>query len=227
MMLVLDFFLYAFPGLALALSVQVLNWRARAAAARVAYSTGPTGAEAAARVMAAAGVSGVPIELAPAQPGDHYDARRKLLYLSERTHTDRSLAAALFAAHEAGHAIQQRTGYPGLIVRAIIVPLAAIGSIGFWILVVSGFLIDLPAFVMAGVAVLWGTLILQLVNLPVELDASRRARETLCTTEVVPSGDQHVIAKVLAAAAWRHVAASLTGLFSVLDSLRSRRLRGS
>ncbi len=227
MMLVLDFFLYALPGLLLSIWAQVAIWRARTAASRVPCASGCSGADAAVIVMTAAGVSGVQIEPAAAEPGDHYDPQLKVLYLSEGAYAGRSLAAAAIAAHEAGHAIQDRMHHPGLIVRNLVVPLAPIGSIGLWILVLSGFLIGMTRFVMAGVLVLSLTLVLQLINLPIEVDASRRGREFLQAAGVTNPAEDEVVAKMLTAAAWTHVARTLTGFFAANYSLWIIPFKGS
>jgi uncharacterized protein len=219
MMLLIDFLIYALPGLALAIWAQTLIWRTRAEALRVPAAKGYSGAEAAAMVMAAADISDVRIEPAAGEPGDHFDPRRKVLYLSEGTYAGRSVASVLAAVHEAGHAIQQQAGYRGLIVRNFIVPLAVLGSIGCWILILSGFLIGMTQFVMYGVLLFSLILLLQLVNLPIEFDASRRGREILEATGGPIASEKAVVDKMLFATAWTHVAVTLTGLFAFIYSL--------
>jgi Zn-dependent membrane protease YugP len=227
MMLALDFFLYLLPALSLSIWAQVLIWRARAAAARVPSAAGYSGAQAAAMLMNAAGVAGVRVEPADSEPGDHYDPRRKVLYLSEGAYAGSSLASLGVAAHEAGHAIQHSARYPALFIRNLIVPLAAIGSITFWVIVLSGFLIGMTRFVMAGVVLFWLTLLLQLINLPIEFDASRRGRKILEATGFTHAGEDEVVAKVLTATAWTHVAATLTGFFTFVYSLFPLRVRAT
>jgi len=227
MTLVFDFFLYALPGLSLSIWAQISIWRAWAAASRVPSAAGISGAEAAAMVMIAAGISGVVVEPASSEPGDHYDLRHKVLYLSQRAYAGRSLASLGVAVHEAGHAIQHKVRYPGLVVRSVIVPLATLGSIGFWILVVSGFLIGMTRFVMGGVLLFWFTLLLQLINLPVEFDAGRRGREILEATGITRAGEEELVAKMMIAAAWTHVAKTLTGVFTCLYSLLMIPFKGS
>ena len=142
-----------------------------------------------------------------------------MLRLSEGVYAGRSLSALGIAAHEAGHAIQDATGYPGLVVRNLIVPLAGIGSNVFWILIVLGALLHLTGLILLGIVLFSVTVAFQLVNLPVEFDASRRAREALLTTGLVSVEEDRTVGKVLNAAAWTYVAATLTSVLILLSYL--------
>jgi Zn-dependent membrane protease YugP len=121
----LNFVLFALPAIVLALWAQRRISRAYALGSRIPASSGRSGAEAAAVVMNQGGATGVRIEPVAGELSDHYDPRNKVLRLSGEVYDGRSLAALGVAAHEAGHAIQDASGYPGLVVRNLIVPLAA------------------------------------------------------------------------------------------------------
>ena len=99
----------------------------------------------------------------------------KVLRLSEGVYAGRSVAALGIAAHEAGHAIQDASHYPGLIVRNAIVPVAGLGSTVFWILILAGMFLGMFRLIIAGIILFSATVVFQLINLPVEFDASRRA----------------------------------------------------
>ena len=110
---------------------------------------------------------------------DHYDPRHKVLRLSHGVYAGRSLAAVGVAAHEAGHAIQDASRYPGLVVRNLIVPLASIGSTIFWLLIMAGLMLGMMRLVLLGIILFSLTVVFQLINLPVEFNASRRGRQIL------------------------------------------------
>jgi Zn-dependent membrane protease YugP len=210
------YFLFVLPGMALALWAQARVSSAYAEGSRVPAASGLTGAQAAAEVLRAAGVQGVRIEPVSGELTDHYDPREKVLRLSEGVYAGRSLAALGIAAHEAGHAIQDAQGYPGLVVRNLIVPVANIGSSAFWLLIVAGILLGLIQLVLAGIALFSVNVLFQLVNLPVEYDASRRAREALLAVGLVSPREDETVRRVLSAAAWTYVAATLTSVLSLL-----------
>jgi len=175
-----------------------------------------TGAQAAAMVMQAGGVRGVEIEPVAGELSDHYDPSRKVLRLSQGVFAGRSLAAVGIAAHEAGHAIQDFSHYPGLVVRNLIVPMASLGSMLFWIPVMAGLLLGILQLILAGIILFSLTVVLQLVNLPVEFNASRRGRQILQSTSLISPDEDEVVGQVLNAAAWTYVAATLTSVMTLL-----------
>src|SRR3954447_11113500 len=126
MLLDIDYVLLGLPGIALALWAQARISMAWRAASQIPSSAGLTGAEAAEQVLLDGGASGVEIEPASGQLADHYDMGHKVLRLSHAAYAGRSLAAAGIAAHEAGHAIQEASRYPGTLVRNVIVPIAGV-----------------------------------------------------------------------------------------------------
>jgi len=215
----IDYILLGMPGIALSLWAQWHIVAACSAARRLPAASGLTGAEAAGRLMQASGVGPVEIRLAAGQLSNHYDPGRHVLRLSRSVYSGRSLAALGYAAHEAGHAIQHASRYPGLIVRDAIVPMADLGSIAFWLLILAGLLLGMFRLILWGLALFSLSVLLQLINLPIELDASRRARRTLLATGLITQQENAVVNRVLNAAAWTYVAEVLT---SVLSPFRGR-----
>lgn len=210
------YLLFVLPGILLAMWAQMRVSSAYAAGSRVPASNGLTGAQAAAEVLQAAGVHGVAIEAIGGELSDHYDPRHKVLRLSHGVYSGRSLAAQGVAAHEAGHAIQDASGYHGLVVRNAIVPLAGIGSSMFWLVIMAGLLFQMPRLLLLGIALFSINVVFQLVNLPVEFDASRRARKMLQGVGLVSVQEDQTVGRVLNAAALTYVAATLTSILTLL-----------
>jgi len=211
-----EYYLFAVPGILLSTWAQARISHAYAVGSRIPAASGLTGAQAAAMVMKAGGVSGVRIEQVAGELSDHYDPRHKVLRLSDDVYAGRSLAAVGVAAHESGHAIQDASGYPGLVVRNLVVPLASVGSMFFWLPILAGLLLDIGLLIVLGIILFSMTVIFQLINLPVEFNASRRGRELLQSTRLVSADEDQAVAKVLNAAAWTYVAATLTSLLTLL-----------
>ena len=188
------------------------QWRiisSYSAAARMPASFHLTGAEVAQRLVRACGET---VEIMPAagQLCNHYDPSRKVLRLSRGVYAGQSLASLGIAAHEAGHAIQQASRHPGLIIRDMIVATASLGSIAIWLLILAGLLLGMFRLIIWGLALFSLFLLVQLLNLPIELDASRRAREKLLAAGLISAEQDPVISRVMNAAAWTYVAAILT-----------------
>jgi Zn-dependent membrane protease YugP len=216
MMLYYDYLLFAIPGMALSMWAQARISTAYAEGSRIPARAGVTGAEAASMVMQAGGATGVTIEPVDGELSDHYDPRQKVLRLSHGVYGSRSLSAVGIAAHEAGHAIQDASHYPGLVVRNLIVPMASIGSMLFWAPVMAGLFLGLMKLVLLGIILFSLTVVFQLVNLPVEFNASRRGRQFLQSTGLISPDEDQVVGKVLNAAAWTYVAATLTSVMTLL-----------
>jgi Zn-dependent membrane protease YugP len=211
-----SYLVFALPGILLSLWAQARISRAYAAGSQVPAASGLTGAETALMVMRAGGVTGVGIEPVDGELSDHYDPRQKVLRLSRDVYAGRSLAALGVGAHEAGHAIQDASGYPGLVARNLIVPLASLGSQVFWIMILAGALLGMMKLIFLGIILFSLVVVFQLVNLPVEFNASRRGREILLSTGLINVEEDRVVANVLSAAAWTYVAATLTGVLTLL-----------
>lgn len=180
--------------------------------AQVAVSSGMTGAEAAAAVCRAGGAN-VTIERVGGFLSDHYDPRSKTLRLSPEVYDGRSISSIAVGAHEAGHAIQDVKRYAWLGARSAMVPVTSIGS-KFWFWpVMLGFTMQNSMLVLAGIALFGATVLFQLVTLPVEFDASNRAKAVLAETGIARNdAELHGVAKVLNAAALTYVAGALTSL---------------
>lgn len=210
------YFLFVGPAMLLALWAQFRVKSAYAEGSKIASSSGASGAQAAAEVMRSEGLSGVDIEPVEGYLSDHYDPRGKVLRLSPGVYGERSLAALGIAAHEAGHALQDAQGYAPLSVRNFMVPLAGFGSSFSWIVIIAGFVMGSTNIILGGIALFSVVVLFQVVNLPVEFDASKRAREHLQMTGLITAEEEPVVAKVLNAAAWTYVAATLSSILTLL-----------
>jgi Zn-dependent membrane protease YugP len=210
------YFLFIIPGVLLAMWAQARISSAYHHASQIPAARGITGAEAAQALLHASGVRGVEIETVPGQMTDHYDPSGKVLRLSWDVYQGNSLAALGIAAHEAGHAIQDKERYGPLVVRNLMVPLASFGSNAAWIIIVIGFAMQLSGLIYIGIAAFGLTVLFQLVNLPVEFDASRRARRQLVAAGIVSPQEEEEVGRVLNAAAMTYVAATLTAILTLL-----------
>lgn len=147
---------------------------------------------------------------------DHYDPRDKTLRLSPDIYHGKSLAALGVAAHEAGHALQDAEAYGALKLRNAIVPVASIGSNGAFIFLIAGMLMQLPGLMLVGVILFSAIVAFQLINLPCEFDASKRAREQLLALNMVTPDEDVQVKRVLNAAAMTYVAAAVAAIMTLL-----------
>jgi Zn-dependent membrane protease YugP len=223
------------PGLLLAGGASLLvNIRFRRYS-QVANRHGFTGAQAAKVILDRAGIYDVEIVQTHGFLGDHYNPMTKELALSQDVYAGRSLAAVGVAAHEAGHALQHASGYAPLWLRSALVPLAGIGSNLGYIVMFVGLMLSMAVgqsigqvVVMIGALLFGATLLFQVVTLPVEFDASARAKRLVVQTGVIDPDERYGIDKVLNAAALTYVAAVITTLLTLLYFLlRSGILGGS
>ena len=216
----MNYLLWMAPALLLAMWAQ---WKVRgtyAAAAEVPARL--SGAAAARHILDSAGLQNVAVEPIAGQLTDHYDPSAKVLRLSEGVYGSRSAAAVGIAAHEAGHALQDAHRYAPLVIRNIAVPAANFGSsIGVLLLMVG--IGMLSAGLPSGSALIWLGIggfacvaAFQLVNLPVEFDASNRAKQLLVSHGIVGNQEMTYVNSVLNAAAWTYVAATLQSVLTVL-----------
>jgi len=184
---------------------------------RVPNRSGLTGAEVARRLIERAGLHDVNIEQVSGRLSDHYDPREKVLRLSPGVAQGNSVAAAAIAAHELGHAQQDSQDYYPLRLRAALVPAVNIGSYLGWILLMIGFLLDMTGVAWLGVFVFAGGAVFALATLPVELNASARARELLSTAGIITSDEERGgVNHVLNAAAMTYVAGLITAILQLL-----------
>ncbi|NLG72361.1 MAG: zinc metallopeptidase [Chloroflexi bacterium] len=176
-----------------------------------------SGLEAAQRLIQRSGLYDVRIEGTPGQLTDHYDPRGKVLRLSREVAQGSSVAALAIAAHELGHAMQDKEDYFPLRFRAALVPAVNIGSYLGWILLIIGILLRFTELAWLGVIVFSGGALFALATLPVELNASRRARQLLTDTGIIVGEDeQRGVNHVLNAAALTYVAALITAVLQLL-----------
>lgn len=183
---------------------------------QVALATGQSGAEVARAMLDAEGLSHVGIEMVPGHLTDHYDPRADVLRLSEDVYRGRTVAAAGVAAHEAGHAVQHARGFAFARIRQTLVPTAQIGSSLAFPLILAGLFIGFTGLMTLGVILFAGAVLFQLVTLPVEFDASRRALTALNTGNVLPADQVSGARTVLNAAALTYVAATLIAVMQLV-----------
>ncbi len=222
------YFMMIAPAMLLAAWAQ---WKVQSAfshGSKIRSASGLTGAQAAKRILEAEGIYNVTIEPIAGMLSDHYDPTHKVLRLSSQVYGSNSIAALGVAAHEAGHAVQDATRYPLLVIRNAVVPLANIGSSASWVLIFAGMLLQITQLFILGVAAFSLTVFFQVVNLPVEFDASRRARNALMMTGLVAPQEDREVGRVLNAAAMTYVAGTITSILTLVYYLiRSGLLGGS
>lgn len=183
---------------------------------RVAGARGLTGAQIARMMLDENGLQHIPVEMVPGQLTDHYDPIRKVVRLSEVNYGVPSLAAAAVAAHEVGHAIQDKVRYPALTLRARLLPALNIGANVGPMLVIVGLLLASPGLFWLGIVFFAGALIFHLVTLPVEFDASRRALQILGTRGYLVGDEIGGARAVLNAAALTYISAFAIALVQLL-----------
>jgi Zn-dependent membrane protease YugP len=185
--------------------------------ARVRAGSGLTGYQAAQRLIANSGVYGVQIQGTHGELTDHYDPRNKTLFLSNSVANNPSVASVAIAAHELGHAMQDAEGYAPLRFRSAIVPAVNIGSNLGWILIFAGLILGFTQLAWVGVAFFAGGAVFALATLPVEFDASARAKRLLADTGVIYSEEERRgVNQVLNAAALTYVAGLVTAILQLL-----------
>ncbi len=210
------YFILIGPTILLAMWAQ---WKVSSAYARgkeYAPRSGLTGAQAAERILSANGLHHVAVEPVRTYLGDHYDPRSKVLRLSPEVYHGRTLAALGIAAHEAGHALQDAHRYGPLVIRNGLVPMAMYGPNIAIILIIAGMFLQFFQLAVIGVIVFGGTVLFQFVNLPVEFNASTRARRVLLDHGMVTAQEDPIVGKVLNAAAMTYVAATVTAIVTFL-----------
>jgi Zn-dependent membrane protease YugP len=177
---------------------------------------GMTGAQAAAEVVRASGLRDVEIRPVQGRLSDHYDPRSRTLNLSADVGQASTVAALGVAAHEAGHAIQDARGYVPMRIRQTVVPVASIGSSLAFPLIFLGFILGSFGLVNVGLALFTAIVLFQLVTLPVEFDASRRALVALRDGGLLGANELDGAKQVLSAAAWTYVAAFVAAVAQLL-----------
>lgn len=174
-----------------------------------------SGSQAARKMLDDAGLNSVAIEPIQGHLGDHYDPQSKVLRLSPDVYQGHSMAAVGVACHEAGHALQDARAYGPLVIRNMAVPVANFGSKASFGLLFGGMIFQLPGLILLGVVCFALVVAFQLINLPVEFDASNRARRELVAQGIIAGNEEQYVAKVLNAAALTYVAATLQGVMTL------------
>ncbi|MGB6428610.1 MAG: zinc metallopeptidase [Methyloceanibacter sp.] len=211
------FWLFAAPGLLLGLYAQSLIKLNFTKYSQVPTRNGITGAQVARELLDAQGLNAVKIDSAPGMLSDHYDPRSKVLRLSQEVYNTPSLAAAGVAAHETGHALQDAVDYFPMELRSYIVPVVQLSAkIAPW-LFLAGLILGITPLAWLGVILFGLQTLFTLLTLPVEFDASARARDLLLKAHII-EGDEQVagVEKVLRAAAWTYVAGAVSAIGSLL-----------
>ncbi len=217
--------LFALPGLILGIYAQIRLSSAYAKYSRVGVASGLSGAEAARRILDQSGLMNVPIEEIGGRLTDHYDPVKRALFLSTDNFRGRSLAAVGVAAHEAGHALQQQAAYGMMNFRMGILPAVNFASQAYqWIFAGSFFLMWTHHLSQAlfsnllwlSVGLFAAVTLFQIVTLPVEFDASRRAKEQLLQLGIVQGNESGAVARVLGAAAMTYVAGMVNAILNLL-----------
>jgi Zn-dependent membrane protease YugP len=210
------YFVFIAPALLLSLWASFKTKSAFKKYSRVPTASGQSGAEAAARLLASAGLDSVRIMRSRGILTDHYNPANRTLNLSEGVYDSRSVAAVGIAAHEAGHAIQHAEHYKPLWIRSLLVPTASIGSNLGYIVMFIGLLMASQNMVLLGAVLFSGVLVFQIVTLPVEFDASKRAKVMLGQHGIITGSERQGVDRVLNAAALTYVAAVVSSLMTLL-----------
>ncbi len=215
------YFVFMLPGLIFMLWAQSKVKGNYNKFSQVRNSANVTGAQAARRVLDSQGLYDVQIEQVPGELSDHYDPRDRTLRLSQGVYGVPSIAAIGIAAHEAGHAIQHAKSYGPLKVRTALVPAVTLGSNLGFIVLLAGFFMGIVGLAWAGVALFALSTLFALVTLPVEFDATKRAKAALVDVGLVDYGrrtgeESQGVAKVLDAAAWTYIAGFASSVLTLL-----------
>ena len=206
------------------------QWRVKSAFSKyqkVPSDRNMSGADAARMVLEANGVTGVPIEKTAGSLTDHYDPKENVIRLSESVYGAQTAAAVGVAAHEAGHAVQYALGYSPIRLRQTVIPVTKIGTYAAWPLFIIGMVMSLKPLQLAGIILFSACVLFQLLTLPVEINASRRATAALRDSGISEEGLK-AAKSVLTAAALTYVAAlasAVANLLRLLLLFRSGRSR--
>ena len=219
------YLLFALPGVLLSMWASYRVRVAFGAYSLVPASHGYTGAEAAQKLLDDAGLHDVGIVETEGYLSDHYDPMSRQLALSIGVYHGRSLASIGVACHEAGHAIQHATGYAPLGLRSLLVPTANIGSTVGYVVIMVGLMLS-PWIVLLGAGVFSMVLLFQIVTLPVEFDATARAKRLVVEAGIIEPWERGGMDKVLNAAALTYVAAAVSTLMVLAYFLFSAGLLG-
>jgi len=211
------YLLFVIPPLVLGLIIQHWLKTTFAKNANIPVQSGLSGADVARTILDHNGLTNVPVEQSPGGPlSDHYDPRKRAVFLSEPVYHGRSISAAAVGAHEVGHAIQHAKAYKPMQFRSALWPAVSFASQGWMFLLLIGLFFQLSGLFLFAI-ILYGVVVLfQLVTLPVEFDASRRAGAQLAQLGLVTEPERAGVKKVLTAAALTYVAGALAAITQLL-----------
>jgi Zn-dependent membrane protease YugP len=207
------YFAFLIPPLIIGFAVQSWLKKTVAAQMQVGVGNGLTGADVARQILDRNGLQGVPVDTSPGGPlSDHYDPRKRSVHLSEPVYSGRSVASTAIAAHEVGHAIQHQKAYAPFRARSALWPAVAFASQAWFFLLMIGLFAQIAGLMTFAIILYAVVVLFQLVTLPVEFDASRRAMAQINDLGLVSSGESQGARKVLTAAAMTYVAGALAAL---------------
>jgi uncharacterized protein len=222
----IDYLLFMLPAMLIGLWAQFKLTSAYGKYSRVGLNSGLTGAEAAREILDRAGLSNVPVSEVDGHLTDHYDPTKRALCLSSDNFHGRSIASVGVAAHEAGHALQHQAAYAPLNLRMALVPVTQFASYAWIGIILLGMFLGGALFakmIWVAIAIFSVMMVFQLVTLPVEFDASRRAKEQLLRLGIVRAEESDGVNKVLGAAALTYVAALVSSVMQLLYFLSMAR----
>jgi Zn-dependent membrane protease YugP len=220
------YFAFLLPAMVLAGLATLVTQSAFSRYSRVRASSGLSGAEAAQHLLNSQGVAGVRIEPVNGFLSDHYDPTSRTLRLSPGVYSSQSLAAIGVACHEAGHALQHAHHYAPLTLRSAMVPATQIGSHLSYFVFLAGLFFQNSALMAAGIALFTLVVVFSIVTLPVEWDASRRAKALMVSAGIVTPSEQPRAAAVLNAAFLTYLASAFTAIMTLLYYLARAGLLG-
>ncbi len=220
------YLLFVGPGMILAVFASLKVKMTFSKYSQVASQLGATGAMAARRLLDQQGLHDVAVEPIDGMLSDHYDPTTRTLRLSPDVYGSNSLAAIGVACHEAGHALQHATGYAWLGMRTALVPATQFGSFGSYIFFFLGMFLQSPNLVLIGVILFSIVVAFSIVTLPVEWDASARARRLMVSAGIVSYHEQEDAGRVLNAAFLTYVASAVTSMLTLLYYLYRAGLLG-
>ena len=214
--ILMDYWWVVIPGVLLGFYAQIKISSTYGRYSRVGNANGLTGAQAAREVLDAAGLHNMPVGEVGGHLTDHYDPTKKALFLSSENYRGTSLAAVGVAAHEAGNALQHKAAYAPLNIRMAVVPITQFASYAWIGLMLLGFVLGMAKLVLAAVVIFAIIALFQIITLPVEFNASSRAKVQLLNLGIVKPQESRAISQVLSAAALTYVAAMITSVMQLL-----------
>lgn len=207
------YFIFLIPPMIIGFAIQHRLKKTVAAQMQVQIANGMTGEQVARMILDHNGLSSVPVQQAQGGPlSDHYDPRQRTVNLSPAIYDGNAVASVAIAAHEVGHAIQHEKAYGPFRLRSTMFPAVSFASQSWMILLMIGIFAQIAGLAQLAIILFAVVVLFQLVTLPVEFDASKRAKAQLHSLGLVSAGEEQGVSKVLGAAAMTYVAAALAAL---------------